>query len=180
MGQREQGFTFSNVPEVEFVNSVKESKAWVNDDCERGHLVVEAEEIRLPGGQKITLASELVDCSEILFKPSLVGSSSPGLHQLIKESIELLDPDILALSNNTLLLSGGGSKLDGLQERLQLQLDDILTTNTNIDVRTTTSGSNATWIGASLLSDQSDFPDRCIDEARYLEFGSNAVHRYCF
>ena len=58
-------------------------------ECERGHLVVEAEEIRLPDGQKITIASELVDCSEILFKPSLVGSSSPGLHQLIKESIEL-------------------------------------------------------------------------------------------
>ena len=83
---------------------------------------------------------------------------------------------MLTLTNNTILLVGGTSKLDGLQERLQLQLDQLMG-DISLDVRTPSSGENSAWIGGSLLADQADFIDRCVDEAMYLEHGSNIVHR---
>lgn len=105
--RRERGQTFTSVPEMEVINSIKERHAFVptgTDFSDKRRIVcslmlcyvteagvtsqAKKEEIILPDGKSIELDKELSSCTDPIFSPSVVGSASPGLPQLIKQCLE--------------------------------------------------------------------------------------------
>ena len=50
---------------------------------------------------------------EILFQPDLVGSESPGLHQLVTHSIMKADLDLRKALFSNIVLSGGSTTFKG-------------------------------------------------------------------
>lgn len=167
-----RGIAFNSVAEKEVINSIKENLAYV---ITRGALPQQPQEVELPDARSLLLGDELWKCSEVFFDPHLIGSSSPALPQLIIDSIRRVPDDALRSRNGieVLLCGSVGCGLPGLAERLQDELDDVIK---DARVRKAECGSDAAWIGGSILGDQCDhLQDLMVDAERYAEYGSRIV-----
>ena len=69
----------------------------------------------LPDGNIITIGDERFRASEVLFHPR---NRSPGLSDLVFQSIMRCDVDIRKDLFANIVLAGGGSMLRGLEQRL--------------------------------------------------------------
>merc|ERR1719461_2748595 len=76
-------------------------KAETSSDIEKNY--------ELPDGQLISVGSERVRCSEVLFTPNLIGHESDGIDKLTFESIMSCDIDIRRDLYNNVVLSGGST-----------------------------------------------------------------------
>lgn len=74
----------------------------------------------LPDGQILNINSPRFMGPEAIFIPSLIqeGDTTPGLHELLYQSIQECDIDIRRELYMSILLSGGNSLFPGLPERL--------------------------------------------------------------
>ncbi|KAH8611992.1 putative Actin [Trypanosoma vivax] len=152
---------------------------------------------QLPDGTIITLGSNRFVPAEMLFDPSLVQgnelsksqaliehfehlrtfSSPQGLHQLFVESVRKCDMDLHSMMYNSIHLSGGGSLLRGLLDRLQDEVASI--SGHQVRMRAFTERRNAAFVGGSILASLPTFQDFWVTRAVYEEFGPSAVMRRC-
>ena len=72
--------------EREIVRDIKEKHIAQDYDKEQIN-VSEDPTYELPGGRNILLSNERFHCPEALFKPSLLGLATPGVYQMLFNSI---------------------------------------------------------------------------------------------
>jgi actin-related protein len=176
----EKGCSFGTTPEAhKIVRGVKEACSYVAPNFE-AELLDGGEAIthRLPSGQVITLGSERFRCPEPLFQPALLGVEAPGIHQLTAKAINACDRFVRREVANAIVLTGGSSMIERLEERLQ---NDVAALMTGMDVKVFASPERryAAWIGGSILASLSSFDAMWMRSSDYAEQGAAAVHRFC-
>ena len=133
----------------------------------------------LPDGQVITVDGERFKCPEMLFQPSLIDDESDGIHQLLYRSIMKCDVDIRKDLYGNILMSGGNTKFDGIQERMQKEMKALAPDSMAIKVIAPPERKYMAWIGGSILASLSTFEEMWITKDQYDESGSSIVHRKC-
>ncbi|KAM6172778.1 actin-related protein T2 [Erethizon dorsatum] len=177
------GRTFPCLLDKALVDDIKEKLCYVASEpekelCRRPEDVLR--EYKLPDGNIIYLGDQLFQAPEILFSPEQVGTQSPGLAKMVSGSITKCDADIQKTLFGELVLSGGTTLFQGLDDRLLRELEPLVPKGTPIKITAPPDRWFSTWIGASIVTSLSSFKQMWVTAADFKEFGTSVVQRRCF
>lgn len=134
----------------------------------------------LADGATVSYNIERIKCPEALFTPSIAGSTSDGVPQLIYTSLERCDSDVSKEMYANIMLSGGTSMFKGLPERMEKEIVQMASPSTKVRVGATPERRNAVWFGGSVFGSLDAFPQMEISKAEYQETGPDIVHTKCY
>ena len=161
----------------ETARKLKEALCYVAIDPEEEYQLADettvlVESFSLMNGSTISMGRERFECSEALFKPSMLDVEGPGIADLLFQVIQNADIDCRVDLYQNIILSGGSSMIPGLAERLQSRLEerylqDVLHGDQsrmkewNIKIQSPKSRSFLVFEGAAL------FADLIVGESKY-------------
>jgi actin beta/gamma 1 len=109
--------------------------------------------INLPDGNSLKINMERFLLAEPLFNPALLHIDYINLAEAIAKVVKSWDRENWEELISTIILSGGGSLIPGLKERLKIELQKLFPPKINpkINVIAVKERDNMSWIGASIL-----------------------------
>ncbi|KAG4277068.1 hypothetical protein FPRO04_14202 [Fusarium proliferatum] len=125
-----RGYVLNRTADFETVREIKEKLCYVSYDLELDKRLSEdttvlVKEYTLPDGRIVRVGSERFEAPECLFQPHLVNSESPGLSEILFNTIQSADVDIRSSLFKAVVLSGGSSMYPGLPSRLEKELNQL-------------------------------------------------------
>ncbi|XP_004705267.1 actin-related protein T2 [Echinops telfairi] len=165
------------------VNDIKEKLCFVvlepeKELCRRPEDPLK--EYKLPDGNVVHLGDQLHQAPEALFAPDQLGIHSPGLPKMVSSSIVKCDADIQKTLFGEIVLSGGSTLFQGLDDRLLRELEQLASKGTPIKITAPPDRWFSTWIGASIVTSLTSFKQMWVTGADFKEFGTSVVQRRCF
>uniref|UniRef100_A0A6B2LSB0 Uncharacterized protein n=1 Tax=Arcella intermedia TaxID=1963864 RepID=A0A6B2LSB0_9EUKA len=109
--------------------------------------------------------------SEALFRPSLVGSEAPGVHEFLYRALSEVDIDWRRQLLFGLRLCGGTTCLPGFPERLQREMALLAPDVCEVHVIASPEREYSVWVGGSILASLSTFQHMWISKEEYDESG---------
>ncbi|XP_007529569.1 actin-related protein T2 [Erinaceus europaeus] len=177
------GRTFPCTLDRTLLDDIKEKLCYVALEPEQ-ELLRQAEEVlreyRLPDGSTMRIGDQLFQAPETLFSPEQLGVQGPGLARMVACSITKCDADIQKTLYGEIVLSGGTSLFQGLDDRLLRELEQLAVKGTPIKITAPPDRWFSTWIGASIVTSLSSFKQMWVTAADFREFGTSVVQRRCF
>jgi actin-related protein len=134
----------------------------------------------LSNGLEVAYGTECFRCPEALFTPSIAGSASDGIQQLIHIALERCDVDVRKELYSNIVLCGGTSMFRGLAERMEKEVVALATPQMKVNVTATPERKNSVWLGGSVLGSLDAFPQMMIDRTEYRDEGVQIVHKKCY
>ncbi|MCX5200617.1 hypothetical protein OG897_03940 [Streptomyces sp. NBC_00237] len=153
-----EGIDLVSSAEFEVVRVIKEQLCYVAKDLTAENskgLEQVTGTCTLPGGESIDIGRARYEAPEALFQPATYlapGQDMSGLHELVKEALAKADPDLRPVLASNIILSGGGSCIERLPERLTLELTRLLP-SAKVNLYAPPERKHGAWIGASKMAD---------------------------
>lgn len=186
--QEVAGENLTSSSELEVVKNIKETLCFVSDKLEtytnncneadsssthdQAYTMPDKRVINVPG--KVRFGGP-----ELLFQPNLDGLTCDGLQKITHKSIMDSDVDVRKDLCKNIILSGGSTMFNGIQDRLKHELEGLLPPGSDVRIVAEPTRKFSVWRGASTLSSLSSFEESWVSKADYEEHGFNVVQRKC-
>lgn len=198
--RRMTGVNLGSSSEFEIVREIKEKLCFVLKEPLRDEKLYSSfsnadlfSSYKLPDGHEIQVGVEKFRSPEILFNPQLIGSESPGIHELTSLAIAKTDLDLRPILYQNIILSGGNTLLNNFGDRLLTELKNQQTqtsggiwsksnegynTKMKVKIYAPPERKYSTWIGGSILAGLSTFKKMWVTREEYME-DPGVVHVRC-
>ncbi|XP_063291656.1 actin-related protein T2 [Pelobates fuscus] len=176
----ESGISFISTSEREIVRDIKEQHCYVATDFNKEMKKSTSEivtDYELPDGKLIKLGNQRFRAPEILFTPSRIGMDTPGMHEMVINSILQSDIDVRRDLLNNVILSGGSTLFPGIDKRLKKEMEEAF--GVPVNVIANPQRKYHVWIGASVITSLASFKEKWVTVADYNEHGASVVHSKC-
>eukprot|EP00794_Sanderia_malayensis_P006119 gene6119-6823_t len=180
----EGGYRFFSEVELYIVRFIKEQTSFVSFDYDNdlssfeNKLVVNMEKYELPGDvRSITIDDGRFRCTEGLFDPNKWGKDHLGVHKFVAKAIKQTGIDHRKEMCRKIFLSGGTTLIEGFAQRLQKELKFLMPETVNIQVHAKENRINASFTGATVISEQPSFADLIISKESWQHHGVNILNR---
>ena len=179
---------FTTTRDRETVRDIKESVCYVAEDFDAelqafdsGDARAKKKSFKLPDGQEVQIGRSCICCPEIFFQPSLAEKPCVSVQQLVYNSVMACPIDTRKTLLHNVLLSGGSTMFQGIENRLTKELVALTTKRAQSEVRVVAPGERkySVWIGAAILASLTSFSAEWITRAEYNEIGPAIVHKRC-
>lgn len=194
-----KGYGFSTQLERQLVNSVKEELCYVRTSATSEPLPGEV--FHLPDGQPIPMEEERYSCPEALFNFGVIGpqyvprekvfadsghefhpSGNKGISWLTYAAINNCESSLRPLLYKTMVLAGGSSLFKGTQERMLSEIVQFYKEMHHgeglipIHIQAVASRQYSAWLGGTMLSQLTMFPNLTVSREEYKEHGKRIIH----
>lgn len=181
----ESGISLTSTAETDIVKQIKEEKCYVALDYEAEMQAFANDKSKettfeLPDGTTVAFGNQQIRCPEVLFKPSLIGKDTPGVDKQVYNCIQACDIDVRRELYENILLSGGSTMFQGLNDRLVKEVKAAANASVQVKCVAPQERKFSVWIGGSTLSTLAAFQPMWVTKGEYEEVGVNIVHRKCF
>ena len=140
----------------------------------------QAAHFELPDGEEVIIGNERFRCPEALFRPTLVGMENVGVQHYLYGSIAACDIDLRRRLYENIVLSGGNTMYEGIDQRLEKEMTRLSPSNIPINIAKTNDRQNSVWQGGAVLASLTTFETMWITRKEYNESGPKIVHQKCF
>eukprot|EP01029_Cantina_marsupialis_P028907 TRINITY_DN778161_c0_g1_i1.p1 TRINITY_DN778161_c0_g1~~TRINITY_DN778161_c0_g1_i1.p1 ORF type:complete len:407 (-),score=92.11 TRINITY_DN778161_c0_g1_i1:124-1311(-) len=166
--------SFNNFMKLEIIEDIQHTFCSVSKEPLEGQVYAEPESFELPDGTTLRVNAERFTVPEQLFSSQ---NGNVSFAKMAHSAIADCNPDIRKDICNQVIVTGGISKMEGLEERLHQDLSDMLPLS--MKVRMIQAGplerQFSSWIGGSILSSLGTFQQLWISREQYNEHGSSVV-----
>ncbi|CAM9091382.1 unnamed protein product [Heterosigma akashiwo] len=174
---RRLGHNFQTSAELETVRQMKEELCYVAFRPQKEEVHYSYRLYALPDGTALSVGKERFRAPELLFRPGLVGSEAPGIHEVLAGAIFKTDLDLRKTFFGNVVLAGGTTLFQGLGDRLLNEVRKLAPKATKIRIAAPPERLHSTWIGGSILASLATFKTMWVTKAEYEERGAAVVHR---
>ena len=180
---KKRGYHFYNSTEYRLVRDIKENSCFcypnnANNDIEETKRSANKNpnNYYLPDGSCILIGDEKLLAPEILFNPEYIGKEYLSFPDMIINSINKVDIQIRLKSYENILLSGGNTCFNALNEQLHSELKNRLIKNMKININKSEKPKYSCWIGGNIISTLEIFKKMWVTKNDWNEKGSKVVH----
>jgi actin-related protein len=176
----ERDYSFEPYFDLETVRDMKETLCFISPGFDNKNSKEIEKIYKLPDGNIVTLGNERFKCTEALFNPMLLGIESQGIQESIYQSIQKCDICIRKEFYFNIVLSGGTTMFQGMEDRIHKEALNLVPDSMNVKVIAPPERMYYSWLGGSLLSSLSTFQESWISKDEYDETGPAIIHNKCF
>ena len=180
---KKRGYHFYNSTEYRLVRDIKENSCFcypnnANNDIEETKRSANKNpnNYYLPDGSCILIGDEKLLAPEILFNPEYIGKEYLSFPDMIINSINKVDIQIRLKSYENILLSGGNTCFNALNEQLHSELKNRLIKNMKININKSEKPKYSCWIGGNIISTLEIFKKMWVTKNDWNEKGSKVLH----
>ncbi|XP_059622418.1 actin-related protein 5 [Phlebotomus argentipes] len=127
---------------------------------------------------QLHLGVEIHRAPEILFQPSMIGSTEAGLAETIDFVLKLFPAEEQLLLANNVYVTGSCAKFPGLEERLSRELLEMRPFQTPHKITMASNPTLDAWLGASSFARQDTFMKMSVSKREYEEFGGEYLKEH--
>ncbi|XP_053610708.1 actin-related protein 5 isoform X1 [Plodia interpunctella] len=127
---------------------------------------------------QLHLAIEPLRAPELMFQPSMMGNLEAGLAETMEYVLKHFSAEDQLLLANNVFLTGGGSQLPGLKERLERELLEMRPFQSTHKVVMAQNASLDAWYGARDFAGSNEFESYCITKEEYYEMGGEYLKEH--
>eukprot|EP01080_Neovahlkampfia_damariscottae_P008925 gene8925-874_t len=162
---------------------IKENYCYVAEDYDVELLNLKKEKIenkrvKLPDGTELYLDESSFKSTEILFQPYYNDKKSI-IDTFMKTYDSIGDQNLKSTVLDSIVLSGGNTKLPGFSKRFQKEIEKA--TGENVNIHSTENPLNSNWLAASMMTMQTNtMNSKWITMDQYDENGPCISHSGCY
>lgn len=176
--------SFRTFHQMLLMNDLKETVCQLADSTFKASELEKRPKVyyEFPNGFNMSIGLERFQIPEILFTTS---NSIPGLADMVHACLSMCDVDLRPALANNIVLTGAGSLIPGLYERLSFELGRNPISN-KWRIHTGSTGITGqierrcgAWLGGSVLASLGSFQALWITEKEFMDQGPEYIARKC-